>query len=238
MQAPASTSVGQEEPSSRMAKSYVIPFVLYVLGTNVAAQVSGLYPPAYVAVVVLGGIVTWLLLRGRRIVVPHWRVAEAVVVGLVGIALWIGLSELRLEERIATYLPGWLRPGERIGFNPFEELTQPLAAWSFIAVRLIGLAVLVPVAEELFWRGFLLRWIISPDWQDVPLGKFSTTSFLLVTLLFMLAHPEWLAAACYCMLLNGLLNWKRDLWSCIVAHGVSNLVLGVYVLSTGTWWLW
>lgn len=221
-----------------MANSYVVPFVRYLLGTSFAARVLSLYPLLYTAVVALVGIITWLLLRRRRIVVPHWRVAAAVVVGLVGIALWIGLSEWRLEEQIAPHLPGWLRPGKRSEFNPFQELTQPLAAWSFIAARLIGLGVLVPVAEELFWRGFLLRWIISPDWQDVAVGKYQPTSFLLVTLLFTLAHPEWLAAACYCMLLNGLLYWKRDLWNCIVAHGASNLVLGVYILVTGSWWLW
>ncbi len=221
-----------------MTKSYVVPFILYVLGTSFASQVPDRYPVAYVAVVVLVGAVTCGLLRGRRIIVPHGRVAGAVVVGFVGIALWIGLSELRLEARIASVLPEWLRPGERSGFNPFQELSHPLAVWGFVTVRLAGLAVLVPVAEELFWRGFLLRWIISPDWEDVPLGKFQVTSFVLVTLLFTLAHPEWLAAACYCMLLNGLLYWKRDLWDCIVAHGVSNLVLGAYVLSTGTWWLW
>ncbi len=221
-----------------MTKSYVAPFVLYLLGTSLASQVPESYPAAYLAVVIVVGAVAWGLLRGRRIIVPHGRVAGAVVAGFVGIALWVVLSELRLEDRVASLLPEWLRPGERRGFNPFKELTHPLAVWGFIAVRLIGLAVLVPVVEELFWRGFLLRWIISPDWEDVPLGKFQVTSFVLVTLLFTLAHPEWLAAACYCMLLNGLLYWKRDLWDCIVAHGVSNLVLGAYVLSTGAWWLW
>jgi hypothetical protein len=59
-----------------------------------------------------------------------------------------------------------------------------------------------------------------------------------VTLMFTLAHPEWMAAAVYCVLLNLLLSWTRDLWNCVVAHGVSNLVLGVYVLWTDSWELW
>lgn len=63
-------------------------------------------------------------------------------------------------------------------------------------------------------------------------------SALIVTLLFALAHPEWLAAAVYCTLLNGLLYWKGDLWNCVVAHGVSNLVLAIYILFTGSWELW
>ncbi len=188
-----------------MAKAYVLPFVLYLLGVNVAAWLPSMYPVAYAVVVVLVSTVTVTLLRGRRIVVPHWRVGEAVVVGLVGIVVWIGLSELRLEEHLATYLPSWVRPQPRVAFDPFQQLTQPLAVWGFVAVRLIGLVALVPLAEELFWRGFLLRWLTSPEWEQVPLGRFSGTSFLGVTLLFTLAHPEWLAAAVYCALLNGFL---------------------------------
>jgi len=221
-----------------MAKPYVLPFLMYLVGVSIVAWLPNFYPLAYAVVVVIVGGVTWIFFRRQRIVLPHWRIVEAVVVGIVGIVLWIGLSELKLEERIAWLLPGWLRPGPRVGFNPFQSLTQPLAVWGFVALRLIGLVVLVPLVEELFWRGFLARWLISAEWEEVPLGRFNGLSFLVVTLLFTSAHPEWIAAAVYCALLNGLLYWKKDLWSCIVAHGVSNLLLGIYILGTGAWWLW
>ncbi len=221
-----------------MAKSYVVPFALYLLGVSAAAWLPGMYPVAYAAVVVLVGAATAMLLRGRRIIVPHWHVGAAVAVGIVGIVLWIGLSELRLEDRIATLLPGWLRPHPRVAYDPFQQLRQPWAVWAFIAVRLTGLVILVPLVEEIFWRGFLLRWLTAAEWEKVPLGRFSGMSFLLVTLLFTLAHPEWLAAAVYCALLNAFIYWKQDLWSCVVAHGVSNLLLGLYVLTTAHWWLW
>jgi CAAX prenyl protease-like protein len=113
-----------------------------------------------------------------------------------------------------------------------------LSVWGFVAVRLVGLALVVPVAEELFWRGFLARWLLGPDWQTRPVGQFTPVSFAIVTLLFTLAHPEWVAAAVYCALLNGLAYWTRDLWNCVVAHAVSNLVLGGYILTTGDWKLW
>jgi len=220
------------------AKSYVLPFITYLVGVNVVSWLPDHYPLAYTLLVLLTATVTWMVLRGRQIVVPHWRVFPAVLVGVFGIVLWIGLSEPRWEEHLARYLPSWLRPGPRVGFNPFQELTHPMAVWGFIVVRLIGLVALVPLAEELFWRGFLLRWFISAEWEKVPLGRFSVTSFFAVILLFTLAHPEWLAAALYCALLNALLYWKKDLWICIVAHAVSNLLLGLYVLGKGAWWLW
>lgn len=224
--------------SAPLALAYVAPFVMYVVGTSVAARMGDWYPLGYAAVVVAASIVTWRLLRGSRIIVPHARIVEGVLVGIFGIVVWIVLSRLRLEDHISAYLPEWLSPGERSGYDPFQELSQPWAVWSFITARVVGLSIVVPVVEEVFWRGFLLRWITSPDWEHVPLGKFDLKSFLGVTLLFTLAHPEWLAAACYCMLLNGLLYRTRDLWNCIVAHAVSNLLLAIYILTTGTWWLW
>jgi CAAX prenyl protease-like protein len=184
------------------------------------------------------GAATVRLVYGRGLLRPHARVLPGVVVGLAGIALWIGICHLALEEQIAALLPGWLQPGPRIGFDPFSNIADTAARWGFIAMRLVGLAFLVPVVEELFWRGFLARWLIAPDWQSQPLGRFTPFSFAGVTLLFTLAHPEWLAAAVYCALLNLLLAWTRDLWNCVVAHGVSNLALGIYILSTESWQLW
>ena len=221
-----------------MTQAYVIPFVLYLFGTSFLARFGDAWYPLLYGGLVLGMLVylVWLLV-GKPILRPHWRVLPAVAVGLIGIGLWIGLASLHVEEQFAQWLPAWLRPEPRVAYNPLEHLSGA-SAWAFISVRLLGIAVVVPLAEELFWRGFLLRWLIDPEWERVPLGEFTLSSCLTVTLMFTLAHPEWLAAAVYCLLINGLLYWKKDLWLCVVAHGVSNLVLAVYVLITGAWWLW
>lgn len=221
-----------------MAKPLVIPFVLYLVATSIAANWPEFYPISYAATVLICSIVSWILLRGRGIVVPHRQVIDAIGVGLIGIALWILLSEFHLESRVAELLPESLRPGARVAYNPFEKLDHAWQAWLFVGVRVIGLSIIVPIAEELFWRGFLARWLIATDWEKIPLGRFTPFSFSAVTLLFTLAHPEWFAAAVYCALLNLLLMWKRDLWRCIVAHGVSNLTLAIYVLAAKAWWLW
>ena len=227
-----------------MLKAYVLPFALYLLGTALIAEFDeGWYPWAYAAVVVLvTAVLVWSLrekgsLRGTGILRVHRRVVPGVVAGVVGIAIWIGLSHLRVEQTVSQWLPTWLQSGERVGFDPFTEMSGVLV-WLFIAVRLIGLAVVVPLAEELFWRGFLLRWLVDPDWEKVPIGRYTFSSCMLVTGMFALAHPEWLAAAVWCLLINGLLYWTKDLWQCVVAHATSNLLLGLYVLTFGQWWLW
>jgi uncharacterized protein len=220
----------------------VVPFVLYLVGSAWLAKLpTNWYWLGYACVAAFCLIALAFLLSShqrKKLFRLHANIGIGIAVGVVGIGLWIGFSQLRLEQQVAGYLPSWLQPSERAGFNPWDQLDGSLAIGAFLAVRIIGIAVVVPLVEELFWRGFLLRWSIDPDWENVPLGSFTWRSCLTVTALFTLAHPEWLAAASYCLLINGLLYWKKDLWQCIVAHAVSNLLLVVYVLATDNWWLW
>ena len=217
---------------------YVTPFVLYLLFSQVAASYTELYPWLYIATVIMVSGATIYLLSGRSLIRPHGNILPGVLIGTFGIVIWILLSTSPLDEAVFSLLPAWLRPEPRMGFDPFNEIASPFFMWFFILFRFLGLALLVPVVEELFWRGFLLRWVISADWEEQPLGVFTLRSFLWIVLLFTLAHPELSAAAVYCVLLNLLLYWKKDLWLCIVAHGTSNLLLGIYVLLTDTWALW
>jgi CAAX prenyl protease-like protein len=225
-------------PGWQSALPWVLPFALYLILTQIPLRFPVHYPWLYTLCVLTVGAVTVGLLRGKGLLRCHRQVLAGIVFGLAGIAVWIFLADLNLERHLFAFLPEGLQPQPRAAFNPFREITPLTGQWSFIAIRLLGIAVLVPLAEELFWRGFLLRWIIAPDWQAVAPGRYSLKSFLWVTLLFTLAHPEWLAAAVYCMLMNLLIYWKKDLWNCIIAHSVSNFCLVIYVLATGTWGLW
>jgi CAAX prenyl protease-like protein len=109
----------------------------------------------------------------------------------------------------------------------------------FIAVRVVESGVLVPIVEELFWRGWLMRWLIRSDFLSVPPGTYTAFSFWSVVVLFAAEHgPYWdvglLAgvAYCWCMLRT------RSLADCIVAHSVTNAALAVYVLVSGQWQYW
>lgn len=235
---PIADSSVTDSPVTDPTAAYVAPLAVYLVGVSLAASLPDAYPVAYAGVVVL--TVAAVLWAWRRVSVirPHRRVVPGVACGLVGIALWIGLSELGVEAALAAALPESIRPPERVGFDPWRELGGGLATWAFVAARLTGLVLLIPIAEELFWRGFLLRWTIAEDWRAVSLGTYRLQSFLIVTALFTLVHSEWVAAAIYAMLLNGLLYWRKDLWQCVVAHGVSNAVLAAYVISASAWYLW
>jgi CAAX prenyl protease-like protein len=96
---------------------------------------------------------------------------------------------------------------------------------------------MVPVMEELFFRDFLMRaFIRGAHFQDVAVGTFSWFSLLGVAALFGLNHgSEWPEGVVYGLMMGVLLIRTRSLGACIVAHGVTNFTLYLYVIYTGDW---
>lgn len=133
------------------------------------------------------------------------------------------------------YLPQF---GQNSGFDPHAFGGSKTAAIGLIAVRLIGAAVIVPVMEELFWRSFLMRYLINPDFRSVPVGAFTWFSFIGVAILFGLEHHRVVVGIIAGLLYGLLLIRQKKLKGVILAHGVTNLGLGIYVLLTGSWMFW
>ena len=109
-------------------------------------------------------------------------------------------------------------------------------AW--ISIRLFGAVVIVPIMEELFWRSFLLRYLINTEFKQVTLGTFNWFSLVWTVLLFGQEHQRWLAGIGAGILYTLLLYRTKSLSACILAHAITNLALGIYVLLTGHWEYW
>jgi membrane protease YdiL (CAAX protease family) len=217
------------------------------------------YPWVYSAKLVLVILTMIAVLPGYRTF--PWRVSSlSVVVGVVGVVLWIVLCQLRLEPAIigpldrflGGLIPGWepadtpsigllrmLGTGERSAYNPLVYLAdQPAWAWGFLAIRFVGLALVVPVIEEFFLRGFLMRFVVHDQWWQVPFGTATRAALVVGTGVPMLMHPgELLAAFVWFSLVSWLMVRTRNIWDCVVAHGVTNLLLGVYVVMFDQWQL-
>jgi len=109
----------------------------------------------------------------------------------------------------------------------------------FLAFRIFGTAVLVPIIEELFWRGWLMRYIINPNFQKIPLGAYSSTALWLTAALFATEHgPYWEVGFLAGLIYNLWMVRTRNLMDCIVAHAVTNACLAAYVLAFGRWEYW
>jgi CAAX prenyl protease-like protein len=141
----------------------------------------------------------------------------------------------------------WISPQAFFGFSPrtegFDPTTfagQPAAYWSTVLLRFLRLVIVVPLVEEIFWRGFLLRYFINDKFDDVPFGTFSWLSFAVVTIGFTFAHSsaDWPAAAATGALYNFVAYRTKSLASCVLAHAVTNLLLGIWIMNTKQWGFW
>lgn len=156
------------------------------------------------------------------------RIVFAAAVALLVFALWIAPQQFL----------GF--PPRLVGFNPEVFSGQPAAYWATIFFRFLRLVVIVPLVEEIFWRGFLLRYFVSEKFQAVPIGAFSWLSFAVVTVGFGFAHAraDWIAAFVAGALFNCVAYRTKSLASCVLAHAICNLLLGLWVLKTGQWGFW
>lgn len=105
-------------------------------------------------------------------------------------------------------------------------------------VRIAGASLMVPLFEELFSRSALTRFCVAEKYKEVPVGYYTKKSFLIAIGFFILSHPWWFVALIWGGLIFFLYYYKKSLPLCIFAHGVSNLLLGLYVIATGNYYLW
>ncbi|HSH39039.1 MAG TPA: CAAX prenyl protease-related protein [Chthoniobacterales bacterium] len=126
------------------------------------------------------------------------------------------------------------------GFNPEGFTAQPRGYWSTVILRFVRLVIVVPLVEEIFWRGFLLRYFVDEKFDAVPFGKFTWLSFGAVTVGFMLVHltADWPAALATGALYNWIAYRTRSLGACVLAHAITNLLLGVWIMNTRQWGFW
>lgn len=174
------------------------------------------------------------------------KVWVGVLAGLIGIGFWIlptalydWLGMIGKPDGFFEKLTG-LAP-RREGFDPgvFEN---PGAYWASLILRMVRAVVVVALVEEIFWRGFLMRFLLDMDgdYWKVPFGKPAKLSFVVVTLVFVLAHApiDYAGAIVYGSLTYAVAVYTKSLLACVVMHGVANGAMGVYALYYGKLGLW
>ena len=215
------------------ATPYVAPFAAFLAFLAVRQAVP---MPDLVEQIVCIVLMTALLALVSRPVID-FRVNNFMGTAAIGVAvflLWIGPDRL-----IPGYRDFWLFS------NPLTGHVQPGISEAarrnvpVLVLRAVRASLLVPILEELFWRGWLMRWLIRPDFEKVALGAYSVRAFWIVALLFAIEHgPYWDVG-----LITGLIyNWwmvrTKSLGSLILAHGLTNACLSAYVVLAGRWEYW
>jgi CAAX prenyl protease-like protein len=188
------------------------------------ALVAGGFDPLYGLRVAAAGAVLWAYRRDYRREPVAWSWFP-VGIGVAVLGLWLALE------------PAPVNPDAQ----PIPIALAALPAGGaalWIACRVLGAAVTVPLAEELAFRGYLLRRLVDRDFERVPLRQFSLFAFVASSVLFGLMHDRLVAGTLAGMLYAAAVYRRGSLADAVIAHATTNALLAAYVLATGSWWLW
>jgi CAAX prenyl protease-like protein len=221
-------------PTRRKLAGHLLPMVVFIalLALNAAARKidDRLSPPPEfwiypIQTIVCAALLVWF--RREYEFGSLRRVGFAAVIAVVVFVLWIS------PQSFFGAAPG------ASGFNP-DLLRTASLYWLELIFRFARLVVVVPFVEEIFWRGFLLRFLINDNFEQVRFGTFSWLSFTIVTLGFALSHSpaDWIAALLAGALYNALAYRTKSLSSCILSHALTNLLLGLWIMQTKQWGFW
>jgi uncharacterized protein len=207
----------------------VLPFAVFVFLTFG----QGMFGPAsiywmYLVKCVIGA---WMIWESRAFVAElRWAISwEAVAVGILICVAWISLDGL--YPRLSEPETAW-NPAKQFGANSGQ-------AWLWNIVRLIGSSIVVPPLEEVFYRSFLYRYFVRINFWTMPLGQFHGLSFVVTSALFGLMHPDrWLAGILCGLAYQWLTVRKNRLGDAMTAHGITNFLLGAWVMWKGDWSFW
>jgi len=228
-----------ERKSSTQIAPYVVPFAVFMGGLALAGAVKNtagspenlllsrpefwVYP---LQTLLCGAALVFFWKRYNFGARGGW--IAAITAGVLALALWLSPQLL------------FGSPPRTGGFDPTVFSENPFLYWLTVVARFARLVVVVPLVEEIFWRGFLMRYLIREDFESVALGTYQRLSFFGVAGLFMLVHsmPDWPAAFLTGLIYNFLAVRTKSLAACVAAHAITNLGLGLYIMMTQQWGFW
>ena len=220
------------DPNQRATIAYLAPFLAYI-GVMAIERALPLPPEwLYLARFVIVSAVILVVSRPYLTWRPSAPMAS-VAIGIAVFLIWIA------PDTLFHYRHFWLFENAITGkasssLDP--ALKQNIA---FMALRTTGSFLLVPILEELFWRGWMMRWLINTDFLKVPLGTYARSAFWIVAALFASEHgPYWEVGLAAGIVYNWWIIRTKNLADCILAHAVTNAVLAAYVLATDQWQYW
>ena len=215
------------------AAEYVAPFAcfLFFLAVSPRHLLNAYWElPIWVLVLAAVCMVCW----PRAVSIGPRYPLGSIAVGALVFFLWIAPDVL-----IPGYRRNFLFSNSVVGhlhssIRPAELQSAWILLW-----RTIRAVAIVPIVEELFWRGWLMRWLINPQFQKVPLGQYAPLAFWATAILFASEHgPYWDVGLITGIIYNLWMIRTRSLPDWILMHAVTNGILSGYVIATGQWQYW
>jgi len=204
---------------------YIGPMVAILAGGMLARAMTGgfewMYPLRVVAVCAV------FLIYRRAYFAMDWRATwRGPAAGVLVFALWMGLERAMGGWPVASAPAAWLNSGG-------------MARWGWLAFRLAGAVIAVPLAEELAFRGYLIRRLVAEEFDKLPRYRFTTWGLVVSSLLFGAMHgSRWLAGTLAGLVYALIFVRRGRLGEAVVAHAVTNALIAAAVLGLGWWKLW
>jgi exosortase E/protease (VPEID-CTERM system) len=108
----------------------------------------------------------------------------------------------------------------------------------WLGFRVVGSVLVVPLVEEMAFRGYLLRRLTAGDFESNAARRFNWVAFGLSSTAFGLLHGRWVAGIVAGMMF-ALAQYRRGkLADAIAAHFTANALIALLALMTGAWALW
>lgn len=126
--------------------------------------------------------------------------------------------------------------GTADGFDPRNSAGD--LEVELVVARLFGAVLVVPLMEELFWRSFIMRWLAMPTFMQVDPRSIGAMPLLVSSALFATEHHLWLAGLLAGLAYGWIYIRTANLWVPILAHAITNALLGAWVVATESWTLW
>jgi exosortase E/protease (VPEID-CTERM system) len=204
--------------------AYLAPFMAILATAMLTGAFSAGFEWLYPLRVFAAGAVLWMFRKSYRDL--NWTLSGwAIAIGCVTFLLWLALIPNGFGNQGAW--PAALRS------MPWYWAT------TWLLIRVVGYVVTVPLVEELAFRGYLTRRVIQADFQNLPVGIFSWSSFLISSVLFGAVHGGlWLAGTIAGMSFALALYRRRSFGDAVQAHATTNALIALYVFTTGRWSVW
>jgi hypothetical protein len=213
--------------------AYAAPFLLFVFFLFLFPRLP-LSPVAGSALWVVLMAVVCLVCFPRELPLRpnHWIFSA--LIGMAVFALWIAPDALIPGYRHAVWFSNGIVGHAREPIS-LAEFRNP----AFLFWRTLRAVLIVPIVEELFWRAWLMRWLINQDIRKVPLGTYRPGAFWITALLFASEHgPYWDVGLLAGVIYNAWMIRSKSLADCILMHAVTNAALCAYVILGHQWQYW
>jgi exosortase E/protease (VPEID-CTERM system) len=202
---------------------YLLPFLGILAAAMVSRAVSDGFEWLYPLRLIAAAAVFWLF--RAKYAALNWRLSWfAPIIGAVVFLLWMSLEPTTHPDNgMASHLAAYP--------------TAARLAW--LICRTLAAVVTVPLAEELAFRGFLIRRLMSADFASLDFGSYTYIAILLSSLAFGLMHGDrWIAGTVAGVLYALVFLRRGSLGDAALAHATTNALIAATVLTQGKWYLW